>query len=172
VRLAGPRWYCVQTHVRGELTAIHGLTAQRFEIHLPKRWERDRHGGRIAAPLFPGYLFVRFDVAADRWRPVVSTRGVYRLFGATVERPTPLPVGVVEDLIERAGPSGIIDDGTVPDPVAPLQAGQLARVTSGPFVDMTGICTWSTGRRVRLLLTLLGGDVETELSRASVDAAA
>ena len=56
----------------------------------------------VRAPLFPRYLFVILDLERDRWLSVRSTVGVSRLFTQD-GRPVPVPVGIVESLIEQLG---------------------------------------------------------------------
>ena len=66
---AGARWYVVQTQVNGEVKAAQNLLRQGFEIYLPRYLKRRRHARKVdfaAKPLFPRYLFVAIDVAAQR----------------------------------------------------------------------------------------------------------
>src|ERR1700722_12116448 len=75
-------WYVVQTQVNAEAKAARNLMRQGFEIYLPRYLKRRSHARKIekvAAPLFPRYLFVRIDMATQRWRSIQSTFGVSRL---------------------------------------------------------------------------------------------
>jgi transcriptional antiterminator RfaH len=72
-------WYVVQTQVNAEVKAARNLLRQGFEIYLPHYLKRRSHARKIekvAAPLFPRYMFVRIDLATQRWRSVQSTYGV------------------------------------------------------------------------------------------------
>lgn len=130
-----------------------------------KRAQRDNvvvdsagHLGR-RLPLFPRYLFVFFDPDVDRWRPICSTRGVERLFGATPETPTPVPHDVVEDLLK------------VPEITAvfrpPDLTGMNVRVHGGAWNKYEGICKWSTDRRLAVLMD--GFTIPVEMKREQVE---
>ena len=57
-------WYVVQVHAHAETKAQMHLTRQGFETYVPRYLKRRRHARRtdtVAAPLYPAYLFVRFD---------------------------------------------------------------------------------------------------------------
>ena len=58
-------WYVAQTHPRAEMKASQHLGRQGFEVYLPRYLKKRRHARRtdtIAAPLYPGYLFVAIDL--------------------------------------------------------------------------------------------------------------
>jgi len=160
----GPRWYCAWTHHGGETRAELGLMARGFEVCLPLvRARRVEHVG----PLFPGYLFVRFDPGKDQWRRIYRTSGIAGLIGAAVDRPTPVPEGVVEDLARRMAPNRIVDD----QGHAAIGAGDQATVLEGPWAGWAGICTLSSRERVRLLLSVFGREAEVDFPRYAVVAA-
>jgi transcription antitermination factor NusG len=163
-----PRWFCIETHPRAELLAILHLMRQQFTVHCPKLREWKAGKSLVTDVMFPGYLFVQFDRDVDHWRPIVSTRGVKRLFSTTPERPVPMPIGVVEDLMDRAGPDGVVETRTHGQDR--FRRKQHLHVTDGPFVFHDGICTWSKGDRVRLLIQILGRAVEVELDAKVVRA--
>lgn len=170
---ASARWYCWQSHPGAEFIALLELSRQGFVTHLPLFCDRHRPpvrvGGRMVRkpppilPLFPGYGFVAFDMARDRWRCTASTRGVKQLFSYTPERPLPVPAGVVERLIWRCGTDGYIDDDK---PVKGLiEPGTPMKILDGPFTDFVGICQMSTERRVTLLVEIMGRSAPVEVER-------
>src|SRR5665213_356294 len=78
----GGRWYVVQTHAGSEYKARLELHDQAFHCFLPECVERISHARKVTSrrgPLFPGYLFVSFDVGMTAWRSINGTRGVVRL---------------------------------------------------------------------------------------------
>ena len=176
-----PRWFIVRTHYGEEVEAAGQIVNQGFTAYLPehvaeptrgKRAQRDNvvvdsagHVGR-RLPLFPRYLFVWLDPAVDQWRPICSTRGVERIFGATPESPTPVPYGVVEELLARPEISAVF---------RPIKLdGMLVRVTSGPWSMVEsgfreGICKWSTDKRVGVLMQLFGGEKVVPVLRSEIE---
>lgn len=113
-----------------------------------------RGGAQRSAPLFPGYLFLSMDVGAAgaRWRLACSRRGVQRLLGPTPERPQPVPVGIVEDLVARWR-AGEYDERGKQAALARVQVGQLGQV--GEFAHLVGQCIYSSAKRVDLLIGLM-----------------
>ena len=161
----GPRWYVVQTLANREFGANAQLQAQEFSTFFPQLLKTVRHARKlrtVRAPLFPGYLFVKLDLARDRWRSVNGTFGVARLVMAR-DRPAPAPVGVVECLREMADGQGMVrlDRG--------LDAGQRVELLAGPFARALGRieCMESAGR-VRVLLEIMGGAVPVHVDRAAL----
>ena len=159
-------WYVVNTQARKERIAADNLRRQGYEVFLPVLSKTVRHARSVRLAFeayFPGYLFVRFDLASQRWRPIESSVGVLRLIKAG-NRPTPAPVGLVETLIERSGPDGLLrlePEG--------LQPGQVVRITTGPFADSLAIVDRASGvERDRVLLTLLGQATAVSLARQDV----
>lgn len=151
----GPRWYAAHTQPQAELRAAHRLQAQGYEVFAPTVARRVRHARSVKMvrrPLFPRYLFVRFDCAMDRWRCINGTAGIVQLVAAA-DQPLALPAGLVEALIEHHNWStGQGDDA--------FHVGESARFTSGPFSDLVGrISSIDEKGRVELLLSLMGRSV-------------
>ena len=150
------RWYVAQTQVQGEARAELNLARQGFQPFLPQVRKRRRHARRsdwVRAPLFPGYIFVRLDCEAARWRSINGTFGVRQLI-CQGDRPQPLPDSVV----------------LAPPPFA---AGQRLRIEAGAFSDLTGLFAEMADRdRVVLLLELLGRPVPVRVPLTDVSAVA
>ncbi len=164
----GARWYCVATFHRQELDVMGALTKQGFTAWLP-RYERPTpdEPPRILA-LFPGYLFVRFDLTRDRWWRINGTAGVRKLFPIERERPVPVPPGVIEAWIARQGDDGLMPRTMLEKPTVRLVAGQMVKVTDGAFEGLAGMLQASTGTRVSVLLTLLGRETSASLPRSAI----
>lgn len=166
---AGPRWYVVQTQPHAEAKAVAHLNRQGFAAYLPRYLKRRRHARRtetIAAPLFPRYLFVTVDLAAQRWRAIQSTVGVSRLV-CSGDRPAPVPDGIVDALKRREDERGYV---TLDQ--QPLAPGDRIRVLDGVFSDCLGLYVGMTdGERVAVLLDLLGRQVRVVIDSALVTAA-
>src|SRR6266540_5096339 len=116
--LAGnERWFLAHTQPKSEQRAELHLGAQGFRTYLPQIQKTVRHARQlrtVQAPLFPRYLFVILDLGRDRWLSVRSTLGVSRLFTHQDGRPIPVPVGVVESLMEQSdGKLTRLDTGLV-----------------------------------------------------------
>src|SRR5262249_14310032 len=110
---------------------------------------------------FPRYLFVALDLRRQMWRSIYGTIGVATLV-TSGGRPTPLPIGIVERLIELSDDRGIVNFGPK------LKAGDRVEIMSGPFASLIGVLeSLDASGRVRVLLEILGGEVPV---RTTVDA--
>lgn len=161
------KWYVAQTHPHAEEKAFAHLNRQGFRAYLPRYRKSRRHARRVEtvkAPLFPGYLFVKLDIAEERWRPIKSTVGVAR-FICDGDRPVPVPAGVVEDIQAREGEEGLLD---VTDP-SPWMPGETVQVVDGPFTGQVGWFQKLADRdRIMVLLDMLGRKVSMPVKRAAL----
>src|SRR5712691_10977731 len=149
------RWYVVHTQPQAEARALWHLENQGFHCFLPRIVELRSHARQVKpvlVPLFPRYLFVRFNLDMAHWRAINGTRGVVNLL-ANGPCPLPIPHGVVEALLTKCDRRG----------AAPLAAmdvfakGLKIRIKSGVFAGQTGEIAEllpQGGDRVRVLLTL------------------
>jgi len=98
---SGPHWFVVATYACAEPVAASNLTHQGFEAFLPLIAVRRCHHHvwrTVDRPLFPGYLFTRFDAHRTPWRPITNTPGVFDLLRRPDGMPNPVARGVVEAL--------------------------------------------------------------------------
>ncbi|MFN3656991.1 MAG: transcription termination/antitermination protein NusG [Pseudolabrys sp.] len=164
------RWYVVQAQPHAEGKAAVNLARQGFEPYLPRFLKRRRHARRIEsvlAPLFPGYLFVKFDIDTQRWRSIQSTFGVSRLV-CNGDKPAFVPEGVVAGLKMREQEDGIVQL----DPAPRFDRGERVRIVDGVFAACLGLYEGMTDRdRVAVLLDLLGRKVRVVVDDLSVVAA-
>lgn len=162
------RWYVARALSNQENRAEAQMWAQGFRVFLPRVTRSVRHARKlrtVKTPAFPGYFFVALDLQRDRWRAINSTFGVMHLI-MTEERPTPVPVGVVETLLDCVDENGLCDFGR------DLAPGQPVRVVAGPLSDAMGEFVRLDGKgRVRVLLEIMGGKVFTDIERTALVAA-
>src|SRR5512143_673906 len=105
---AGSRWYVAQSQPHAERKAVWHLNRQGFETYLPVYQKRRRHARRtetVLAPLFPRYIFVAVDLAAQRWLSIRSTVGVSNLV-CNGDVPAAVPDGVIDALKHREDERG------------------------------------------------------------------
>ena len=72
-------WYLVQLKPNGHRLAKANLERQGFKTFLPLQNVTKRSAHKFVdrrVPLFPGYMFVKLDIAQNDWRKVNSTLGV------------------------------------------------------------------------------------------------
>jgi transcriptional antiterminator RfaH len=160
----------VQTQPHSESKAVWHLERQGYAAYLPRYEKRRRHARRIetvAAPLFPRYLFVAIDMAAQRWRSIQSTIGVSRLV-CNGDDPAALADGVIDGLKRRQDERGFV----LLDSRPRFKPGDQVRIVDGIFASRLGLFEGlSDGERVAVLLDMLGRKVRVVLDDLSVAAA-
>ena len=159
----GYPWFALQVRARHELLVAEYLRGKGYEWFLPlykckKRWS-DRTK-EVESPLFPGYLFCRFD---PQWRlPILNTPGVIRVVGNN-RQPTPV------DDQEIAAIQTLIASGARNQPWPYVEIGDRVRIESGPLRGLEGILLEFRGnQRLVLSITLLQRSMAVELDPASV----
>ena len=164
-QIASRSWYVVHTKPCNEYRVENNLTGQGIETLLPLlEVFQDSHGRIVQKikPLFPNYLFARLDIDLHYYK-VKWTRGVSKILGVGSE-PIPISERVVQTIKERMGDNNLVklEDG--------LERGNLVQFTSGPFKDLMGVFDrrMSDGKRVRVLLGLIGVDVPVQVSRYQI----
>lgn len=161
---AGDRkpWFVVQLKPNAAAAAKRNLARQGVEIFAPFEEITNRVGGNLVLsrrPLFPGYLFVRFDAMEVGWRAINSTLGVIRLVGFAGRLPVAVPEPVMANLLERCDAAGKLH------PPKTLSAGEVARVAKGPFAGFLGrVEQAAPDRRIWMLLDVLGKSTRVAIS--------
>ncbi len=95
-------WYLVQTKSRSEDVVAQKFRESGLEVLNPKYMARKlvrRRPREVSLPLFPGYVFLRFDDAMD-YRMVKYTRGVRRVVGFGAG-PAVVPAEIIEGIRSR-----------------------------------------------------------------------
>lgn len=163
-------WYVAYTHPHAEAKALGHLERQGFEAYLPQYRKRRRHARRteqVLRPLFPRYLFVSFDLARVRWRPILSTVGVAGMV-RNGDEPTRVPDGVIE-AIQANESQGAFD---ALSPTKGLSEGDAVRIVDGPFAELIGrFCGVADAERVIVLLDFLGREVIAKVPAEAIAAA-
>ena len=142
---------------------------RRRRIYLPRYLKKRRHARRVdtvAAPLYPGYVFVTIDCGVQRWRSIQSTIGVSRLV-CHGDEPAAVPDGIIEELKRRQDENGLI----VLQRRSHFNPGDAVRVVEGVFSDSLGLYEGIDDReRAAILLDLLGRKVRVFLRSDLLDA--
>jgi len=153
------RWYVVRTESRADHLAAYALGLDEFEVFSPRVKIASDRVGKSDAPLFPGYLFLRFDPEVSGW-PVF--RSAHRILGFVRfggEFPW-LPDIVVEQLADRVDAinSG---DGLW----RRFRKGETVRVVSGKLESLAVIVeeAKSPQSRAKVLLEFMGRLVQAQV---------
>lgn len=129
-------WYAIHTHPREEDRATNNLTAWNVETFNPKIRDRRLNPFTGAAtyerkPLFPRYIFARFDASALLSK-IVFTRGVARVVGFG-HGPVHVEDEIINFIRDQVGEDGLIHVGEE------LKRGDLVTVKDGLLGELSGI---------------------------------
>ena len=154
------RWFALTVRPRHEKTVAQSLRHRGLEDFLPLYSARRRWSDRSKAvefPLFPGYVFCRFDY--ERRFPVLVTPGVTSIVGfANV----PTPVSEDEIVAVRT----ILASGFPAQPWPIVRVGQSIRIEHGSLAGLQGTLVREKGSlRVVVSLELLQRAVAVEIDR-------
>ena len=159
-------WYVLHTKSRFENVVNDGLGKKSIEVFLPKITVRSKRRDRkamIRIPLFPGYLFVKTDLAPDSHLEIVKTAGAVRLIGSKHG-----PVSVPEETIDSLKIM-VLGDHPVTTGYD-LKKGDTVLVIGGPFVGVTGTFVRYGGKgRVVVNIEALGQYAGVEVSEDEIE---
>lgn len=156
-------WFAVQVRARRELGISEQFRALGYEWFLPlysckKRWS-DRTK-TVQLPLFPGYIFCRFD-PLNRL-PILKIPGVIQVVSFNRQ---PVPV----DQSEIRAIQVLVASGLEHKPWPYLKVGDRVRIEAGPLRGLEGLLTEFQGnRQLVLCVTLLQRSVAVKIDSTSV----
>ncbi len=124
------QWFAVRTRSNREWTTAGSLIGQGYETFLPLYdSQADRGGTSGQRPLFPGYLFCRFDVRQRL--PILQNSGVVHIVSIG-KTPAPLEDKEVESL------KIVVESPSKVDRYPEFVAGKNVIVTEGPLKGAMG----------------------------------
>ena len=161
-----PLWYVLHTKSRFENVVNDGLGKKSIEVFLPKVTVRSKRRDRrvmIRVPLFPGYIFVRTDLAPASHLEIVKTAGAVRLIGSK-QGPVPVPEEAIDSLKIMVSGDHPVTTGHS------LQKGDKVLVLRGPFAGVTGTFVRYGGKgRVIVNIEALGQYAGVEVSEDDIE---
>src|SRR5271154_6134433 len=156
-------WFALQVRSRQEISVGEQLAGQGYERFLPFYKLRKRWSDRIKemdAPLFPGYLFCRFD--PHNRLPILKTPGVIQIVGFNN-----IPAAVNDN--EILSIQRLVSSGLQHQPCPFLAVGDRVRISAGPLSGLEGLLTDIKGsHRLVLSVSLLQRSVAVEIDSAFI----
>ena len=156
-------WYALQVKARFEKYVTTQLESKGYETFLPTYISKRKWSDRVKSlslPLFPSYVFCRFNVHARL--PIVITPGVMTILGAGK---IPAPI----DECELSAIRQITECQVRAEPCPYLAVGEVVRVESGPLEGLVGIVLRvKSSDRLVVSVSLLMRSVSVEINRSCV----
>jgi transcription antitermination factor NusG len=152
------QWYALHVRPRFEKHVEMHLEEKGYEVFYPTYTTTRQWSDRIKSlslPLFPGYVFCRFNVHSRL--PILVTPGVNQVVGAGK---TPITVDEAELLAIRR----VLESGVAAQPWPFLKLGETVSIENGPLEGLTGIVTRiKNSYRLVVSVSLLMRSVAVEL---------
>jgi transcription antitermination factor NusG len=157
------QWFALRVKGRSEKAISNVLADKGYTAFLPvypsRSW-RSSGPGRVELPLFPGYVFCRFDV--NRRLPILKTPGV--LYIVSVGRAP----ATVDDR-EIVSLQKAVEHRLVTGPSEFLQVGTKVRIVEGSLSGVEGILLeFKNSVQLILSISLLCRSVRVEVPRDCV----
>lgn len=156
----GTLWFALHVRTRFERAVARNLRGKGYEEFLPLFRRTSQWSDRkkeIELPLFPGYVFCRFN--PHHRLPILMIPGVNSVVGIGK---TLMPVEERELDAIRA----VLQSNAYCEPWPYLQVGQLVRVERGPLAGSEGIVTVMKNTcRLVISINLLQRSVAVEIDR-------
>ena len=152
-------WFILQFKSNSYYQAKKNLTRQGFEVFLPLHDTTSRKLSRFvntSKPLFPGYMFIRFDRAKPEWYKINNTYGVSRLitFNSILKS---IPTTFVDSLMMRYDSSGkslFIEK---------FKKGDNVTILKGPFANFIAtVEKYEADQRIWILMDLMGRETKIQ----------
>jgi transcriptional antiterminator RfaH len=153
-------WYALHTKPKQEKRALLNLDAWCIEAFAPRLHSPAKPSS--LAPLFPGYIFARFDID-QRLHKISFTRGVSHVvsFGG-------IPAIVEEDVIATI--RSRTDENGVVRIEFDLKPGDVVMTQAGPLRNLVGIFERELpdSERIEILLTTIAYSARIKISKYDV----
>jgi transcription antitermination factor NusG len=153
-------WYAIRVRSRFERTVSAALSGKGYNEYLPLYRARCQWSDRskdLDLPLFPGYLFCRFDARVRL--PILTTPGVISIVGTGK-----VPVAISDREIESI--QTMIRSGLHLQPWPQLVVGSRVVIEEGPLKGLEGVAV-DIKKKYRLFISipLLQRSVSVEIDR-------
>jgi transcriptional antiterminator NusG len=174
------RWYVVQAYsgfenqvkrsleeriVRFGLQDLFGLVLVPTEEVVEMRDGQKRRSER---KFFPGYVLVEVEMNDETWHMVKETPKVLGFIGGKADKPAAITQKEVDTIMRR------VEEGAEkPRPKVLFDAGEVVRVSDGPFKDFNGVVEEVNYDKNRLLVAvqIFGRSTPVELEFYQVEKA-
>jgi transcription antitermination factor NusG len=153
-------WFALVVKPRHEKVVDAGLRTKGIESFLPVYSERRRWADRytdVILPLFPGYVFSRFEARSRSF--ILSTPGIFDLVRCGKE-----PAAIPDD--EIAALQAAMNCGRSLEPWPHLAPGELVEMDGGPLAGLIGkVLQVKNATKLVLSVSLLNRSVLIEIER-------
>jgi len=152
-------WFALSVVPRKEKAAAQTLRLRGYVEFLPMYSMKKRWSDRmkvVEMPLFPGYVFCRFNPKTRL--PILKIETVMGVAGLG-KTPEPIPDAEIVAL------QAVCKSGIEAIPCPYLTVGSKVRMTQGPLTGVEGILTEASENRIVLSVTLLQRSISVKVEQ-------
>jgi len=147
------KWYLLQHKPNKQNIALENLKRQGFKTFYPLLENTKRAKSTFKnsfSPLFPGYIFVSFNIECSGWIKIKYTIGISRIVGFN-SKPKEVPVDIILALQQKySRPPKFLSDKNI-------KTGEKIKILKGPLSGFLGkIEEYDSNSRLKILLEFMG----------------
>ena len=147
------KWYLLQHKPNKQNIALENLKRQGFETFYQLLENTKRSNSRFKnsfLPLFPGYIFVSFDMKESKWVRVKYTLGVLRIVSFN-NKPSEVPIDLILALKKKYNNSNKFSS------LKSIKKGDNIKILKGPLSGFIGkIEEYDAESRIKIILEFMG----------------
>ena len=147
------KWYLLQHKPNKQNIALENLKRQGFKTFYPLLENTKRAKSTFKnsfSPLFPGYIFVSFNIEDSGWIKIKYTIGVSRIVGFN-SIPSEVPVDIILALQQKYNRSHEFLSAKN------IKTGENIKILKGPLSGFVGkIEEYDASSRIKILLEFMG----------------
>ncbi|MDH5407300.1 MAG: transcription termination/antitermination protein NusG [Gammaproteobacteria bacterium] len=172
------RWYVVhaysgfEQHVKRSLEErikLAGAEDKFGDVLVPTEEVvemRDGQKRKSDRKFFPGYVLVQMDMDDETWHLVKDVPKVMGFIGGSSDKPAPITDREAESILNR-----VQEGAEKPRPKVLFEAGEVVRITDGPFNDFNGVVEEVDydKNRLRVEVSIFGRSTPVDLEFGQVE---
>lgn len=172
------RWYIVHAYSQCEnfvqealarRIVERGLEDKFGDILVPKEKIVEMRQGQkreSERKYYPGYVLVHMEMDDETWHLVKEVPKVLGFIGGTSDKPAAISDKEADLILQR-----VVESVDKPKPKILFEAGQVVRVTDGPFADFNGVVEEVNyeKNRLRVAVLIFGRSTPVELEFSQVE---
>lgn len=156
------RWYVVHAYSGFEAKVktsmeehiqLNGMQDKFGEIMIPTEEVveiREGQKRKSERKFFPGYVLVHMEMDDETWHLVKDVPKVMGFIGGTKDKPAPITDKEAQTIL-----NSVQEGAESPKPKVLYEAGEVVRVTDGPFNDFNGVVEEVDYEKSRLKVAVL-----------------
>ncbi|WP_277641775.1 transcription termination/antitermination protein NusG [Wolinella succinogenes] len=169
-------WYAIQTYSGSEQSVKRAIENLIRENKIEDRLEqivvptediievKNNKKKITERSLYPGYVFIKVNLDTELWHLIQSLPRVGRFIGEA-KKPTPLSEADINTILEK------VKNRAAPKPKVSFEAGEVVRITEGPFANFTGTVEEydMEHRKLKLNVSIFGRSTPIEILYSQVE---